>query len=225
MNERTTQGVRVLIAVLALVAIPALATAQTIEGTWESRYRDRDDRWDEQRDVQLSLRIDTRGDGNWQSGFGISSDELRGLSSSQASGTASDVTFEMVREAGTIRFEGDIRNGRGAGLFTFTPSQAYLDEMATLGFSGISNERQLTFALQDVTTDYVRELQALGYTSLSTRELTQFAIHGVSAEFIRGMNELGYREIEPKQLVQLRIHGVTPDYVRQVRAALGDGTR
>ncbi len=114
----------------------------------------------------------------------------------------------MVRQAGTINFEGDIRNGCGTGFFTFVANDSFVREMASLGYSGLSEDRIDLFALQDVTTDMVRELQTLGYDGLSEETLVQFAIHGVSPQFIRQMNDLGYTDIEPTMLVQLRIHGL-----------------
>ena len=40
----------------------------------------------------------------------------------------------MRREAGTLSFDGSFRDGRGAGLFTFGPREAYANEMRSLGF-------------------------------------------------------------------------------------------
>ncbi len=202
---------------MLLAVVPATAMAQEISGTWETR------RWDGERGdgkIQMNLRVD-RGRGDSNNGFSIALSRLEGLSATVANGTASDVSFRMVREAGTVTFDGDFRNGRGTGFFTFVPDAAYASAMDNLGYGGLSAERVYQFALHDVTTEYVRGLQDLGYEGLSEEDLNRFAIHGVRLDYIRGMNDLGYRAISAKDLVRMRIHGVTIDFVREVREALG----
>lgn len=202
---------------LVTIAVPGLVWAQDVTGTWESRLWDDGDANDER--VYLSLKMD-RERGNWRSGFDIEVADLSGVSSAQLRGSTSDVAFEIHREAGTIRFDGDIRNGRGTGFFTFTADAGYLSRMAGLGYPDLTRERRFLFMTHDVTTETVAALQSLGYRDLSEGDLAKFAIHGVSPGYIRGMNDLGYRDIDPDDLVKLRIHGVSLEYVRRVRAAL-----
>jgi hypothetical protein len=212
MNKTT---MRILTAVIVLaMAAPAWAQA-TIEGTFTTRARENDDgrRW-----VQVSMELDDD-TGNW--GWSVDPDDLDGLSWDQFDGDVSDARFELVREAGTVTFEGTIRNGRGVGDFRFTPSAAWQREMEQMGFDDLSQRRVFSAAIHDITIDYVAELQDLGYDDLDVGDLFSFAIHGVSADFIRGMNGLGYADIPARKLVSMRIHGVTVDWVRQVRAAMG----
>lgn len=197
---------------------PAAAQSPTVEGTWSTRARERDD--GRQR-IQLSLEIDRDDRGTWNTGFAIDGDEFEGLSFEQARGSVDDARFRMVRDAGTVAFEGVIRNGRGAGTFSFVPNQGWIGEMAALGFDELSETEVFQGAIHDITTAYVGELRDLGYTELSEGQLFSFAIHGVTAEFIRELNDLGYDDIRAGQLTQLRIHGVTPEYVREVRRAMG----
>lgn len=216
---------RVLIALAALTLVvfaclPANALAQQTTGTWETREWDRDDDRREEGWIYLNLRLD-REDGSWNMGRSIDVADLRGITAAELGGTTGDVRFELVREAGTIVFEGDVRNGRGTGFFTFTPDSGYLSRMAQLGYGDLSDTRKFVFAAHDVTTQYVTELQDLGYRDLPENDLVKFVIHGVSVDFIRGMNGLGYSDIAAEQLVKLRIHGVSPDWVRRIRAALG----
>ena len=144
---------------LVIIAAPGLAWAQDVTGTWESRLWDDDGASDER--VYLSLRMD-RERGNWQSGFDIDVADLSGVSSAQLRGSTSDVAFEIHREAGTIRFDGDIRNGRGTGFFTFTADAGYLSRMAGLGYPDLTRERRFLFMTHDVTTKNVAALQSLG---------------------------------------------------------------
>lgn len=201
------------VAVALALAAPAWAQA-TVQGTWTTRPRENDGgrRW-----VQVSMELDDD-TGNW--GWSVDPDDLQGVSFAQFDGDVPDARFELVREAGTMSFAGTIRNGRGAGTFTFTPNAQWLREMERLGFD-MSERRVFQAAVHDIRLQYVRDLRGLGYNDLDEGDLFSFAIHGVSIEFIRGMNSLGYADIPPRQLITMRIHGVTPEWVRQVHAAMG----
>ena len=204
---------------LGLLAVPAQATPQEIRGNWDSRADG--DRWRDRDQIQLNLELQREGDGRWQMGFNISIDELRGLTADQAGGSAETVTFQLVRDAGTLSFDGQTRDGRGTGFFSFEANPSYMDRMAELGYPNLSADRVFTFAVQDVTVAYVIGLRKLGYDDLPEKDLVRFAIHNVELDFIRQMNALGYVDIAPGDLVKMKIHDVTPEYVRRVREALG----
>lgn len=210
--------VGVLIGAMILLS-PAAAQAQSVSGTWTTRL------WTSERAgvemVQLQMDIDRSGRGRWNMGTSVALAALRGLSREQAAGSASDVRFEMVREAGTVAFTGNIRDGRGSGTFSFTASPEYAQRMAALGFSDLDSPELFSCAIHDVTTAYVGELRDLGYRDLDEDELMSFAIHGVQPQFIRDLNALGYEDIDADELVTMRIHGITPEWVRGIREALG----
>lgn len=205
-----------LIASVAAI-VPATALAQEVVGTWETARWDDEDRRSDQ--IQLDLRV--RGeDGRWNHGSSYRLEELDGLTAAIADGDVDRAAFRLVREAGTITFEGAFRDGEGGGTFRFAPDPQYLQTMAGLGYDDLDGNRLLLYATLDVTTDYVRGLADLGYADLDEGDLTRFAIHGVRLEYIREMNALGYEDIAAEDLVRMRIHGVSADYVRAVMAAL-----
>lgn len=205
-----------LVAAVFVAGLPLPAAAQEMVGTWETHLSG--DAPAENR-IQINMRAN-RGRGNHQNGFSVDLDRLEGLSSAAARGTARDVVFQLVREAGTVTFEGDFRDGRGTGFFTFVANEIYVQAMAELGYGGMTAPRVYEFALHNVTTEYVRGLRGLGYVDLSEDDLSRFAIHGVRLAYISGMNELGYTSISAEDLVRMRIHGVSLDYVREIRSAL-----
>ncbi len=147
----------VLVGITALaLALPGPVMAQEINGLWESRSWDDDRQTDRSPQLHLNLKLDRERDqGNWQTGFGVDVSELSGVSLAQLRGSASDVSFRLVRDAGTLSFDGDFRDGRGTGFFSFTAAAGYVSTMANLGYAGLSAERLFLFATQDVTTAYV----------------------------------------------------------------------
>jgi len=56
-----------------------------------------------------------------------------------------------VKPAGTISFEGRFASGAGAGNFKFAPSEPFVREMATLGYTDFKDDDLLVFATTDFT--------------------------------------------------------------------------
>ena len=72
---------------------------------------------------------------NSSSGSDVPVQQLEGLTASQLTGAGGPVQFNVRRDAGTFTFEGVIRNGVGAGTFSFTADPAFPAEMAKRGFA------------------------------------------------------------------------------------------
>src|SRR5712691_11173536 len=189
---------------LAAGAVPAPAP---VTGTWMGEFKG-------ESKVQLQLRVGSTSD---QLGQRFPLVSLRGLTHPQVV-SSTPVQFELVRDAGTVAFEGTFREGRGSGLFTFTPSAVFVEDMAALGFRDLSSRQLLTMAVIDVTREYVRELKALGYDRLSTDQLISLRIFQVTREFVNAMRSRGYDRLQPDQLVQLRIFHVTPEFIEALRS-------
>ena len=143
--------------------------------------------------VQLSLRR-TRPGHDWNSSFPVALTDLKGLAAEQTRGARTDVRFDLVRDAGTLAFEGRFEDGDGAGHFTFTASPEYLQEMRKQGYDGIDEEKVFSLATHDVSRAFIRELAALGYTRLPLDELLNLRIHGAPSpgSFIRELRPSGY---------------------------------
>jgi hypothetical protein len=180
-------------------------------------------------------------------GFELSLASLTGLATSDIKSTAANVQFAMSRPAGTINFEGRFSNGNGAGNFKFAPSESFVRDMASLGYTTFKDDDLLLFATTDFSPQTVRDLRALGYQpsqreveevaifrinaaavkefarlgypNLTLRELVNLRVGNVDAAYVNGMRELGYTDVSASKLANLAILGVTPAYVRELRAA------
>jgi hypothetical protein len=171
--------------------------------------------------VQLSLRRATDGRRSHQS-FPVPLEELKGLTAAQMDGSG-PARFELVRDAGTIAFEGSFRDGVGAGHFRFTPSPEYLADIRRRGHDDLDAEGVFSLAVHDVSRRFIEELAALGYERLPLKTLRSFRVHGVTPEFARELQGLGYRGAPAEKLVKLRIHGATPEFVRELKSLGYDG--
>jgi hypothetical protein len=113
--------------------------------------------------------------------------QLRGLTGTQLDSSGSVARFELVRDAGTLRFEGFLKNGGGGGTFTFAPNPDFAAAMRKLGFStgiaGLSDEKVFAMAVHDVSTGYGEGHERTGYPSgfdRSTGESTDTRHPGLS---------------------------------------------
>ncbi|HEY8132885.1 MAG TPA: hypothetical protein VII12_13455 [Thermoanaerobaculia bacterium] len=237
---------KTLLFVILAVAIcfSVYAASDSRSGVWTAELQDDH--------LQMTL---FRGRTNIDRGFGVRDlmgfDEalgsFAGLSKGDLSSSAANVQFELRRAAGTISFQGRVANGTGAGHYRFTPNDAFIRDMDTLGYRGFSEDQLLLFAAHDfspqiirelrtmgyqptqreveeiaifrITPDLLREFGRLGYPNLSLREAVNFRVGRVDAAYIKEIRELGYSELSARKLADMAIIGVTPTYVRELRSA------
>ena len=184
---------------------------------------------------------------NHTMGFELSLSSLTGLTAADIKSSAANVQFTLTRPAGTISFEGRFANGDGAGNFKFAPSEPFVRDMASLGYTSFADDDLLVFATTEFSPQTVRDLRALGYqpsqreieevaifkinanaikefarlgyTNLTLRGLVNLRVGNVDAAYVNDMRALGYADISANKLANLAILGVTPAYVRELRAA------
>ena len=179
-----------------------------IPGTWEIRPTDRP------RIVRLQLR-----EGGSSYSTTIDLDHIDGLPGGLPT-TGGPVQFSVRRDAGTFAVEGVVRNGVGAGTFTFTASATFPAELAKRGLDRPTPAEQRLLAGADIGFAYLDELAAQRYTRPShVAELVRAAHHGVSLSYLHEMGQLGYHAGDLDRLIDLANHGVSPEFVRELASA------
>jgi hypothetical protein len=174
--------------------------------------------------IQLNLERRTSRGGKNQNGSGYTFDELQGLTREQAQN--GNVSFRLVREAGTVDFQGTFTNGRGAGTFRFVPNGGFVEAMRSRGFDfekqaskgeNSLEDRLFTAALVNVTTALADDLRSANFGDLEVEDLYKAAIFKVDGKFMAEMKATGFPNLSMEDLVKARIFKVDADYVRQVR--------
>src|SRR5215475_15568973 len=145
--------------------------------------------------VYLSIHRRSERGGNFSSSSDIRADSIKGLSEAQASSSGSPVSFQVVRDAGTLNCEGWFKQGKGSGTFTFVPNPRFAAEMVSLGYEQLSDEKLFSMAVHDINLQFVRDLKALGYDRLTSDNLFAMRIHGAGPEFIRAIKAEGYDQV------------------------------
>jgi hypothetical protein len=156
--------------------------------------------------------------GDWNMGQSLAVEDLPGLVNSDQF-TMAAVKFDLRREAGALAFEGSFRDGRGAGLFTFAPRDAYLTEMRGLGSGDdLPLWRRFQLALHDVGPKYIRDLRSEGYDKLTLDQIQRARTHGVTIDYIKDLKGHGFKVATLEELVRARDHGVTVEYVKALES-------
>ena len=157
--------------------------------------------------------------GDWSSGQNVPVEDLAGLPNSDTF-TMAAVKFDLRREAGSLAFEGSFRHGRGAGLFTFTPRDAYPGEMRGLGYTDdLPIWRRFQLALHDVGPKYIRDLKGEGYGTLTLDQVQRAKTHGVSIDYIKELKGQGFEVATIKELVRTHDHGITQQFIQDMKKA------
>ena len=191
---------------LVRMAAGALGIAQDNRpGTWEIRPTD----------VKGTVHL-RMSELNSSHGTNVPIEQLDGLTAAQLTGAGGPVQFRVRRDAGTFTFEGVMRNGVGAGTFTFAADPNFAAELAKRGLARPSATEQYQLARADIGFAFLDEAAKQGYTNLTTPDLVRAGQHGVHTTYLREMGALGYRLGSLDQLIVLRDHGITPDYVREM---------
>jgi beta-lactamase regulating signal transducer with metallopeptidase domain len=176
--------------------------------------------WQIRRSARRGIVRITLSEGDSSNSSDVDVQETLGLTPAELAGGFGPVYFTLQREAGTFAFEGFVRDGVGAGTYTFRPSPAFAAELAGRGVQGLTPAGQRILAREDIGTEFLDELKAQGYATPSVGDLVRMAQHGAGLSYLREMAALGYRLPSVDLLVRLRDHGVTPEYVRDL-AELG----
>ncbi len=203
-----------LVLIAVAICFSAYASTDPRSGAWTAEF--------EGDSVQMTMfRGSQSRDGyrynNNVMGFNDAIASFAGLSKSDVESNAANVKFELRRQAGIIVFEGRFSDGTGAGHFRFTPSDGFVHDMDTLGYSGFTDDQLLMFAAHDFSPQTIRDLRSLGYQP-TKREVEEIAVFQITAEVVKEFGKLGYSNLTLRELVNLRVGRVDAEYVNSMRA-------
>lgn len=160
------------------------------------------------------LHLQLRSDHN-QMGLTVPVASLKGVTKNELASGSSDVRFEIVEAAGTLSFDGHVRNAIGAGEYRFTPNAAFVREMQSLGYS-LRDDELLFFTVEHFRPETLRDLRALGITP-SRQELMEVVVFKITPGVVREYAALGYPHL--REIVQFRALKITPEFVQKLAAA------
>jgi hypothetical protein len=105
----------------------AMISQDVIQGKWEAEKTGNG--------IDLRMRIiQKRKFGDWQFSRYFQMSDFTDFA------WGKEANFRLVREAGTLVFEGELSEESGSGSFTFHPSQEFRDFLAEKGFSDVDKK-------------------------------------------------------------------------------------
>jgi len=137
-----------------------------------------------------------------------------------------NVSFKLVREAGTVEFKGQFDGEEGFGHFHFVPDAAYFPALKQLGVEDIEDRRQFGFFAMNIKKDYVNMLVHNGYQHISQRDLLSLAAMHVDEAYIQYWHGVKLGEdgsdgdvTDPRTLIRLKAMHIDRAYVDELKAA------
>src|SRR5258705_11843525 len=200
MNLKRIVGLILVIAGVILGVANALG-GETQSGDWTIRRSDTLGR------MEFSL-MDSRAGHHFHHSSEWPASDFSGLYFSKAG--REEVRFAIGRDAGKFECEGFLQGGEGAGLFHFMADPKYAQEMKSLGFERIDDDKQWAMAIHDVSLKFARDIKAQNLQGLDTDKLIAFKIHGVTPEFIAGVRAAVVNDSDSDKLISFRVHRVPP---------------
>ncbi len=194
-------------------SVKAQVSSKTITGEWFADFN-------RSKSGEIHFTFQRRSE---KGGFSMTSNnlslgELQGLAADTASSAKTNVTFSIVREAGTFACEGLFRAGKGTGFWTLTPSEKFVSAMRGRGYDNLTEADLLSAALHNLTTKFLDDLKTAGYEQLTFEEIRRALTHNVTLQFIREMKTAGYDQLKMEELVRARNHDINGEYVKDVKA-------
>jgi hypothetical protein len=206
----------VFLAALCL-ACSATATAQSLSGLCilsASHHSNGVSGWQV---VLAASNCDKGGDNCNTNSSTMVADRWTGVSPELLEKDGTNLTATLHGDAGDLTCSGLVHDHALSGRYDFVPSQPFLDQMRTLGFDGITPQKQLSFLMLDVNTTWAKQLKDLGVLDLSTNKLMALRALRVDADYIQGMARAGYPELHAGRLTEMKAVGVTPEKAREAK--------
>ncbi|MBS1664322.1 MAG: hypothetical protein JST68_24970 [Bacteroidetes bacterium] len=185
--------------------IPSVTAKEITEGSWFITTSD-NKLW-----VELKAGDD---DHNWSSSFHIEKSEINPFPGS------GNVTFKLVRDAGTMTFTGQFDGQQGFGHFNFAAAEGYSKALEEMGVTEMEGRRDVSFFLSDVKKDYASMVLHNGYPHITARNLLAFSSMRIDQEFIQYWRGASMADIEdPRTLITLKAMKIDRAYVEEMKAA------
>lgn len=97
-------------------------------------------------------------------------------------------------------------------------SPAYIDELASAGYTNLTADQLIELKSLDITGDYIRGVEEAGFPHPTVRELVQLRSLNVQPDYIRALRA-HYGQLGIEDIVRLKALGVTPEYAAQMANA------
>lgn len=152
-------------------------------------------------------------DRTWSNNTCIARSELTGLDG------VGKVSFQLVRESGTMSFTGQFDGEQGYGHYSFKADPAYISFMKDHEVSLSNDNNLLAFFMLDIRKDYVQMIHDNGYPHVSVNNLIAMTAMHIDREYIHGWKEMGFTDISENDLIAAKAMNIDRAYVEDMQKA------
>jgi len=188
----------------------AAGAAQSVSGTWDL------ERATGTQNLKLQVSTGERSYRDHFSDTGHFTAADLGLTDSQIDGASAKAEFGLKRAAGAFTFSGVVGNGRGGGVFTFAPDDAFVQGLSSRGLKPRDDREILAAAIFDLTLPYIDSIYAAGYSHISFDNVLAFRALKVTPQSIAELRSL-FGDMPADQVISASAVGVTKAYVDEMR--------
>ena len=170
-------------------------------------------------DIQFNLKSTSpNGRSEYSSGRTMKISDFQGLNIADATSSAkTSVSFSMVREAGTISFEGTFSQGLGAGIWKFAPNASFVSAMQSRGFNNLDDADLVRATFNNLTIKYTDEIRSAGYEKVTFDDLARAASHKISVTYINELRSLGFTDVTMDDVIRASNHEIDANYLSNLR--------
>ncbi|HJZ68051.1 MAG TPA: hypothetical protein VKF81_08015, partial [Blastocatellia bacterium] len=192
----------ILVAILSTALFSATSNAQDkFKGGWMGEFEN--DRF------RISLKgIPGRIDSIFDWSFSFDLEDVKELTAARASSAVTPVHFEIKRDAGTIVFDGMMKEGRGLGDYQFAANPDYLASLRAMGYDNLLPEQLLRLTIRDVNRDFIKEMRTSGYDTATVDQLIRMHNHKITSSYITEMKALGADKLSVEELIRAHNHKI-----------------
>ncbi|HTD41125.1 MAG TPA: M56 family metallopeptidase [Mucilaginibacter sp.] len=127
--------------------------------------------------------------------------------------------FTIIRDAGTMKFNGKFDGDQGYGHYKFEANKEFEAYVGNAGVTDMDYQDQFAFFILNITRDYVTMLKNNGFGHISKNEMISMAALKVDKPFIKYWKENGYPDISANDLVSAKALGVDGKYIEEIHKA------
>ena len=182
--------------------IQHIPVSSPAEGTWFATIKDE----------KVKVEFRSNNDQDWSS----SSDFL--LSEFSALPKDAKGDFTLIRESGTVFFNGKFDGNQGYGQYRFKADANFNDYLSRYGIVGIKESDEFAFLMLNIKKEFIAMMVANGYNHLTKDELISMTALKVDANYVTYWKGLGYH-LTPDELVSGKALGLNSAYVDEIRKA------
>lgn len=195
------------------INVRAQVSQKTLSGEWTAKlYPNKKD------EIHFTFQRRSEKGGFNMTGDNLPLGQLHGLPTEALSSARTDVSFNIVREAGTFVCEGFFSEGKGAGFWTLKPNERFISQMRARGYDNLTEENLLSAALHDLTGKFIDDLKTAGYDKLTFEQLRRAKTHDITLQYVRELKSAGFENLTMEQMIRARNHDIDADYVNRAKA-------